>query len=429
VTIAQGTGPVDTAAEPGRRRRIIAAGTIGNVLEWYDFSIYGFFAVQIGATFFPGEDAISQALSVFSVFAAGYLARPLGAIAIGHIGDRHGRSMALTVSIAGMIAPTLGMGLLPGHASIGIAAPILLTVLRLIQGLAVGGESAIANVFMIEHAPTGRKALAGAICGASYSVGIQLASMAALACASLLSPTDLQDWGWRIPFWLSLAIALSGFYLRRTLKDLPSPAVQHSSPLAEVLRRHGGLVVRIAGLSLFAAVGFQTAFIYIAEWLQRVNGVSPAETFGVTSFSMLAVTPVSLFFGWLADRAGRRNLLMASAAVGVLSAVPFFMLMQHTSATGILLGQAGFVVVLGVQFGVQGALMVETTPEAIRCTALAIGNNIAWSIVGGLTPLAATWLAWRTGDELSPAYLVAGAAAITWVALYVTKDAFRRGRS
>jgi MHS family proline/betaine transporter-like MFS transporter len=186
-------------------------------------------------------------------------------------------------------------------------------------------------------------------------------------------------------------------------------------------------VLRIAGLSLFAAVGFQVAFIYIAEWLQRVNGVSPADTFKVTSFSMLAVTPVSLFFGWLADHVGRRKLLMASALAGVLGAVPFFMLMQHNTVPGILLGQAGFVLALGLQFGVQGALMVETTPAPIRCTALAIGNNIAWSIVGGLTPLMATWLAWRTGDELSPAYLVAGAAAITLVALYVTKDAFRRG--
>ena len=360
------------------------------------------------------------------MFAVGYLARPLGAIVIGHIGDRHGRPLAMTISIAGMAIPTFLMGLLPGYATIGVWAPVLLTVLRLVQGLAVGGESAIANVFMIEHAPTGRRALSGAICGAGYAVGIQLASMAALACASFMTPAALQDWGWRIPFWLSLVLALSGFYIRRTLKDLPPPTAQHPSPLAEVLRHHLGLVLRIAGLSLFAAVGFQAAFIYIAEWLQRVNGVSPADTFKVTSFSMLAVTPVSLFFGWLADHIGRRNLLMASALAGVLGAVPFFMLMQHNTTTGILLGQAGFVLALGLQFGVQGALMVETTPEPIRCTALAIGNNIAWSVVGGLTPLAATWLSWRTGNDLAPAWLVVAAAAITLAALYVTKDPFRR---
>ena len=409
-----------------RRRHIIGAGIAGNILEWYDFSIYGFFAVQIGATFFPGEDAIARALATFSVFAVGYLARPLGAIAIGHIGDRHGRKLALTISIAGMAVPTFLIGLIPGHASIGAWAPVLLTVLRLLQGLAVGGESAIANVFMIEHAPDGRRALAGAICGAGYAIGIQLASMAALAAASLLSPQDLQAWGWRVPFMLSLAFAGAGFYMRRALEHLPPLADTHPSPLAEVLRYHLGLVARIAGLSLFAAVGFQGAFIYVAEWLQRIGDVSPADTFKVTSFSMLAVTPVSLFFGWLADRVGRRGPLMASALLGAAGAVPFFMLMQASFPGAIYLGQAGFVLALAIQFGVQGALMVESTPEPIRCTALAIGNNIAWSIIGGLTPLAATWLIWKSGNDLAPAWLVAAAAAITLATLLMTRDPFRR---
>jgi MHS family proline/betaine transporter-like MFS transporter len=396
---------------------------IGNVLEWYDFSIYGFFALQIGATFFAADDRLTQVLAAFSVFAAGYLARPLGAIAIGMIGDRRGRSTALTVSIGGMIVSTLGMGVVPGHASIGVAAPILLTLLRIVQGLAVGGESAIANVFMIESAPAGRRALAGAICGAGYAVGIQLASLAALACASLLTEAELQAWGWRIPFWLSLVVATTGFWLRRTLKDLPQPEGTQASPLVEVLRNHLPLVLRIAGLTAFAAVGFQGAFIYIAEWLQTVANASPADTFRVTSWSMLLVTPVSLLFGWWADLIGRRGLLMASAALGVAGSVPFFMLMQ---AGSIYWGQAGFVLALAIQFGVQGALMVELTPASVRCTALAIGNNIGWSLMGGLTPLAATWLTARTEDALAPAWLIAAAAALTFATLLASPDPFRR---
>jgi MHS family proline/betaine transporter-like MFS transporter len=402
---------------------VIAAGVIGNVLEWYDFSIYGFFAVQIGATFFASDDRLTQVLSAFSVFAVGYLARPLGAIALGYIGDRTGRSTALMVSIGGMIVSTLGMGLVPGQASIGVAAPILLTVLRIVQGLAVGGESAIANVFMIENAPIGRRALAGAIGGAGYAVGIQLASLTALACASQLTPAELQAWGWRIPFWLSLIVATAGFWLRTTLRDLPQPAGEHPSPLAEVLKSHLPLVLRIAGLTAFAAVGFQSAFIYIAEWLQTVTGASPADTFKVTSWSMLLVTPISLLFGWWADSIGRRGLLMASAALGVVGSVPFFMLMQ---AGSIYWGQAGFVLALSIQFGVQGAMMVEVTPADVRCTALAIGNNIGWSILGGLTPLAATWLTAHTGNALAPGWLVAVAAAITFVTLVVTADPFRK---
>ena len=142
---------------------------------------------------------------------------------------------------------------------------------------------------MIENAPPGRRGLSGAIGGAGYAVGIQLASLTALACASFLSPAELQAWGWRIPFWLSLVVALSGLYMRRTLKDLPQPAAaERPSPLAEVFANHLPLVLRIAGLSAFAAIGFQAAFIYIADWLQRVDGASPADTFKVTSVSMLA---------------------------------------------------------------------------------------------------------------------------------------------
>lgn len=407
------------------RRRIIAAGTVGNILEWYDFSIYGFFAVQIGATFFASDDRLTQVLAAFSVFAVGYLARPLGAIAIGYIGDRRGRPTALTLSILGMVIPTLGMGLLPGHAEIGIAAPILLTLLRLVQGLAVGGESAIANVFMVEQAPPGRRALSSAISGAGYAIGIQLASFAALACASAMTPAELRAWGWRIPFWLSLGLALTGFYIRSSLKDLPPPAAISASPLVEVLKNHLPLVIRVAALSLFAAVGFQVAFIYIAEWLQFVIDASPVDTFKVTSISMLAVTPVSLFFGWLADHIGRRGLLMASASLGLLGAVPFYMMMQTGTSSLLWLAQAGFVLALAVQFGVQGALMVEITPPAVRCTALAIGNNLAWSVVGGLTPLTATWLVART-NPLAPAWLVVIAAAITLLALIGTRDPFRK---
>jgi MFS transporter, MHS family, proline/betaine transporter len=408
------------------RSRLIAVGTIGNVLEWYDFSIYGFFALQIGAAFFPSGDRVAEALAAFSVFAVGYLARPLGAIAIAHVGDRVGRPAALTLSIAGMVIPTLGMGLLPGYGTIGVAAPIALTLLRLLQGLAVGGESAIANVFMVEQAPPGRRALSSAIGGVGYAIGIQLASLVALACASALTPTELQVWGWRIPFWLSLLVGLSGFYIRSAIKALPPTASPAFSPLAEVLRHHMALVVRVAALSLFASVGFQCAFIYVAEWLQTITGASPADTFKVTSISMLAVTPVSLFFGWMADHVGRRGLLAASAALGVLGAIPFFMLMRSPVPGLLWLGQAGFVLALSVQFGVQGALMVEITPEPVRCTALALGNNIAWSVVGGLVPLSATWLVWRSGNPLAPAWLVAGAAAITFVALVLTTAPFRK---
>lgn len=407
------------------RRRIVAAGLIGNMLEWYDFSIYGFFAVQIGATFFQSHDRVTQALAAFGVFALGFITRPLGSIVIGYIGDRQGRAKALTISIVGMSIATVGMGLIPGYASIGIAAPILLTLMRMLQGLAVGGEASIAGVFMIENAPRGRRALSGAIGGVGNGLGIQAGSLTALAFASLMSAEDLAEWGWRVPFVLSFIVGVAGFFIRRTLLELPRPAAgERPSPLMDVVRNHPGLLLRIAALAAFTAIGFQAAFIYIADWLQTIDGIAPQHAFAITSATMLAVTPVSLFFGWLSDHVGRKNLLLVGSAIGVLGSVPFFMLMHGDSTMMIYLGQSGFVLAIGIQFGVLQALMVESTPEEIRCTALAIGNNIAWSVLGGLTPLAAAWLIYRTTDALSPAFLIVGAAALTFAALLVTRDRF-----
>ncbi len=416
----------DVIATQYSRRRTIAAGVVGNMLEWYDFSIYGFFAVQIGAAFFHTDDRVVQALSAFGVFALGFLTRPIGSIVIGHIGDRHGRTTALTISIVGMAVATVGMGLIPAYATIGVAAPILLTVMRMLQGLAVGGEAAIAGVFMIEQAPRGRRALSGAIGGIGNGLGIQAGSLTALALAGSMPPAALAEWGWRIPFVLGIVVGVGGFFVRRALRDMPDHTSESKgTPIVELFRDHLPLLLRIAGLACFTAIGFQAAFIYIADWLQIVDGIAPHHAFQITSTSMLLITPVSLFFGWLADHIGRKGLLLVGAAIGVIGSVPFFMLMQNDSHALIYVGQIGFVLAIGIQFGVLQALMVETTPQEIRCTALAVGNNIAWSILGGTTPLVATWLVYRTEDERSPAYLIAAAAAITFVALLATKDNFK----
>jgi len=418
----------NTISTPGySRTRIIVAGLIGNMLEWYDFSIYGFFAVQIGATFFHSSDPVSQSLSAFGIFAMGFLTRPLGSVIFGHIGDKHGRTSALTISIVGMAATTLGMGLLPGYATIGVAAPVLLTILRMLQGVAVGGEAAIAGVFMIEQAPRGRRALSGAIGGVGNGLGLQVGSLIVLALAGSMSPEELADWGWRLPFLLSIVVGIGGFWVRRALRDMPERTVESTgTPIVELFRHHLPLLLRIGALACFMAIGFQAAFIYVASWLQTVDGIAPVHAFKINSTSMLLITPVSLFFGWLADLWGRKGLLLVGAGIGVLGSVPFFMLMQNDSFTMIYLGQLGFVLAIGIQFGVMQALMVETTPLDIRCTALAVGNNIAWSVFGGLTPLVATWLIYRTTDERSPAYLIVGAAAITLTALLFTRDPFKR---
>src|SRR3981189_795629 len=181
-----------------RTGSVIAAGMIGNVLEWYDFAIYGYFAAAIGRHFFPHEDAVAQLLSAFGVFALGYLMRPVGGALIGHIGDRLGRRAALTFSVAAMAIPTFLIGLLPGYATLGIWAPLLLTILRMVQGLSVGGEYTSSMVFLVEHAPSGRRGLMGALASCGACGGILLGSAVGAGFAASMSDAALDTWGWRI---------------------------------------------------------------------------------------------------------------------------------------------------------------------------------------------------------------------------------------
>ena len=180
----------------GINKRMVAAGAIGNVLEWYDFAVYGYFATSIGRVFFPKEDPIAQLLFAFGVFAIGYLMRPLGGMVIGNIGDRIGRKQALSVSVAAMAIPTFIVGILPGYDAIGLAAPILLTICRMLQGLSVGGEYTTSIVFMVENAPSNKRGMAGALAGSGAVLGILLGSATGTTLAALMSPENLNLWGW-----------------------------------------------------------------------------------------------------------------------------------------------------------------------------------------------------------------------------------------
>jgi MHS family proline/betaine transporter-like MFS transporter len=399
------------------KHRTVAAGMIGNVLEWYDFAIYGYFAASIGRHFFPHQDAVAQLLSAFGVFAVGYLMRPVGGALIGHIGDRFGRRIALTFSVGAMAISTSLVGLLPGYETIGLAAPVALTLLRMVQGLSVGGEYTSSMVFLIEHAPESRRGLMGSLAPCGASGGILLGSAVGAGFAASMPTESLDAWGWRIPFLLGLVVGIVGYVLRRQVAETVLTKSRQRAPIVETLHDHWRVVLGIAGLSAFLAVSFYVSFVYLVSWLQTADGIAPARALEINSISMVALLPITIAAGWLSDRIGRKPILLLATILGFVAALPLWWLMHHPSAELALLGQLGVVLIVGLFQGALAAALVERAPPSVRCTAVALGYNVCLGVMGGLSPLAASWLVERTGDEVAPAFLIMATAVISFLVI------------
>ena len=406
-------------------RRVIVAGIIGNVLEWYDFAVYGYFATAIGQEFFPHQDRFAQLLSVFGVFALGYLMRPLGGAVTGHIGDRFGRRAALTFSVVAMAIPTFLIGLLPGYRTLGLLAPIALTLLRMVQGLSVGGEYTSSVVFLVEQAPNGRRGLMGALTVCGAIAGILLGSAVGAAFTANLSAAALQAWGWRIPFLLGLVVGVGGYMVRRHMSETIATPSRARAPIVETLHDHWRTVLGFAGLSAFYAVGFYVSFVYLVSWLQNADRIAPARALEINSFSMVILLAVIVASGLLADWFGRKPLLILATVLCFIGALPLFWLLNHPSVWLAQLGQLGLVLIFGLYGGTLPVILVEAAPLKVRCTAVALGYNVSLGVIGGLTPLVASWLVARTGDEIAPGFLMMVAAAVTLLTILRFPETYR----
>jgi MFS transporter, MHS family, proline/betaine transporter len=395
----------------------MAAGAIGNVLEWYDFAVYGYFAASIGRVFFPEQDKVAQLLAAFGVFAIGFLMRPVGGAVFGHIGDRFGRRTALVASVAAMAGPTFLIGVLPGYAVLGLAAPILLTLLRMVQGLSVGGEYTTSIVFLVERARPEHRGVIGAVADIGCVTGI-LAGSATGAALEWVLPAQVMDaWGWRVPFWIGLFVGLAGLALRRGLKDEAPSHAPERAPLRTVFAEHWRLLAWLAGVSVFGAVGFYLMFVYIVSWLQFADGIAPAQALTINTISMALLIPVEIGMAAISDRVGRRTVLLSVTGLAVVLAWPLFRLLHGPEQWMILTGQVGFVVLIGGYYGCLPAFMVESVSARVRCTTTALGYNVTLGLLGGLSPMAATWLVHRTDNDYTPAFMIIVAAAITFLVL------------
>ena len=325
-------------------RRNILAGTTGTILEWYDFAVYGTLTPILGKQFFPTNGAVASLLVAFTVFAVGFVVRPLGGILLGHIGDRMGHKPALMLSVLVMGLATTAMGLLPTHAQIGTAAAVLLVLMRIVQGLSIGGEYPESIVFLAEHAPAGRRGYFASWPMFGSVVGFLLGSAVVAALGNVLGEAAMQQWGWRIPLLAGSVLTIFGLYVRHTLVEpaafgLTRPSL--TAPAVSALRDHWRALLRIVGLSLVNAVGFYLLAVYAASYLTERMHVSTANALDMNILSLVVMLPAVTMAAVLSDRIGRKPILFFTAAGTLVLAWPPWWLMHHQNFALILAGQAG----------------------------------------------------------------------------------------
>ncbi len=409
----------------------LTAGIIGNVMEWYDFALFGYFAPIIARHFFPSGDVLTSLLQTYGVFAAGFVMRPLGAVLFGYIGDRLGRSKALFLSVIMMGAPTFCLGLLPTYDRIGPWAPALLIVIRLVQGLSVGGEFSSSVTYMVETAPPGRRGLSGSWANFGSLSGTLLGSGTAAAMATLLPTAVLQAWGWRVPFLLGILLAAFALYMRRNLPDtriFTEHARDHldDNPLREVLTRNLKQTVLAVLFASGYGVFFYIPLVYLPTYANTVSGVDLAEALRINALATALMLPLIPLAGLVSDRwVRRKHLLMAAFAAMALAAWPVFAALASGAAGALLGGQILFAVLIALPVGTAPAMFAEMFPTEDRLTGYSLAFNIGLGLVGGTAPMMATWLIARTGTPLAPGYYLAGLSLLSVAALSLMHDRSR----
>ena len=403
--------------------RTLALAALGGALEFYDFVVFVFFAKVLGGIFFPPDmSEWLRQLQTFGIFAAGYLARPLGGIVIAHFGDLLGRKRMFTLSILLMAVPTLGMGLLPTYASVGAAAPILLLTLRILQGAAIGGEVPGAWVFVSEHVPERHTGFAVGTLTAGLTAGILLGSLIATSISTAFAPAEVARFGWRIPFLIGGGFGLFAVYLRRFLEETPifkqmheTRALSRELPLKTIVLGHFPAVLLAMALTWVLSAAIVVVILFTPTYLQTAFKVVQKVSLQANSVAIVCLTGGCVFFGWLADRVGSKWAL-STGSLALLATSSYFY--HSLPLEGASLFAAYAITGLSVgSIGVIPFILVRAFPAKIRFSGLSFSYNVAYAVFGGLTPAAITF--WQKTDKLAPAHYVAALALLGCLLAFV----------
>jgi len=419
---------VATAPPAGTARAVLAA-SIGNMLEWYDFTIYAAFAIYIAHNFFPSNDPGTDLLKTFLAFGVGFVVRPIGAVLIGLYGDRAGRKAALTLTILVMAAGTLIIAIAPVYGVIGLGAPLLLLAGRALQGFSAGGEVGGAAAFLVENANPDKKGIYASWLQASMGMSNILGALVAMSVTSLLTPGQVMDWGWRIPFAIGLLIAPVGLILRKTLHETSafeaeqarqkSSAAPSPSPLVRVLLDYWPQLLVGLGFSILWAVAVYTLMIFGPVYVQDAFHFTPPQAFRATFIGNFFLVAGCFLSGAVSDRIGRRRMLAIGAALLLVCVLPLYAWLQTspTPATLIMV-QTAFCMLVSSFVGVAPAALSELFPTGVRATGMSLVYNTAITVFGGFAPALLTDITQRgTRLVLAPAWYVMAAALLALAAL------------
>lgn len=409
-------------------KKVATASFIGNFVEWFDYASYVYLATILTTVFFPDISPASGLLATFGVFALSFIIRPLGGIFWGHYGDKIGRKHALSLSIIIMSLATFAIAFLPSFNQIGVWAPVLLLVLRLIQGFSASGEYAGASAFLVEYAPTHKRGFYASIVPASTAAGLLLGSLFVSGMHLFLSPEDMHSFGWRLPFLLALPLGYVGRYIRLRLEDSPkfremekSQQISHA-PISLLLSQHKRALIIAIGVTMLNAVGFYIILSYMPTYMSVELGVSESESFAATTIALVAYIGFIFVMGKLSDHFGRKTMLILASLAFVILTVPLFSQLGTVGFVGVVLIQIVFGAMLTMNDGTLPCFLSEIFPTKVRYSGFALSFNLANAIFGGTAPFVATWLIQVTGNKLAPAWYLVAAALIAMIAMAASKE-------
>ncbi|OGT53326.1 MAG: hypothetical protein A3E84_01795 [Gammaproteobacteria bacterium RIFCSPHIGHO2_12_FULL_42_13] len=405
---------------PSTLKSVILPATVGNILEWYDFTLYGYFATIFAALYFPSHEKFLSLLAAYGLFAASYFMRPIGAIVFGYIGDMLGRKYSLAYSIILMGGSNLALSLLPTYANWGIMAGISLTILRLVQGFAVGGEYSGATIYLIESAKPERRTFFGSLALSSAYTGFLLSSAVGALLTAILTTEQLMSWGWRVGFGFGCLIALVGFYIRKKLRDTPAYRTfdkkthgHHPNPLKDLFVDNYKTLYLALGIALLPAGFTYIIFVYLSNFLSQYANVSEQHILLINTICMLYVVITIPLIGILADKVGRKPLMIISAILIMIFCIPLLLLSLHYAFLALILMST-----LHILYETNiPAEVAEMFPTSCRYTGLALTLNLTNGVAGGLAPVIASVLIYGTHMLISPMFYILALAIITIITL------------